>query len=72
MDIKAKINEIVDRIKSEEGLMDLFKSDPVKAVEKVIGMDLPDEKLGPIVDGVKAKLTVDNAKDLFGSIKKLF
>ena len=72
MDIKAKINEIVDRIKNEEGLMDLFKSDPVKAVEKVIGMDLPDEKLGPIVDGVKAKLTVDNAKDLFGSIKKLF
>ena len=72
MDIKAKINEIVDRIKNDDGLMDLFKSDPVKAIEKVIGVDLPDDKLGPIVDGVKAKLTVDNAKDLFGSLKKLF
>ncbi len=72
MDIKAKINEIVDRIKNDDGLMDLFKSDPIKAIEKVIGVDLPDDKLGPIVDGVKAKLTVDNAKDLFGSLKKLF
>ncbi|MBE6952001.1 MAG: hypothetical protein E7452_00390 [Ruminococcaceae bacterium] len=72
MDIKAKINEIVDRIKNDDGLMDLFKSDPVKAIEKVIGVDLPDDKLAPIVDGVKAKLTVDNAKDLFGSLKKLF
>ena len=72
MDIKAKINEIVDRIKNDDGLMDLFKSDPIKAIEKVIGIDLPDDKLGPIVDGVKAKLTVDNAKDLFGSLKKLF
>lgn len=72
MDIKAKINEIVDRIKNDDGLMDLFKNDPIKAIEKVIGIDLPDDKLAPIVDGVKAKLTVDNAKDLFGSLKKLF
>lgn len=72
MDIKAKINEIVDHIKNDDGLMDLFKNDPIKAIEKVIGIDLPDDKLGPIVDGVKAKLTVDNAKDLFGSLKKLF
>ena len=72
MDIKAKINEIVDRFKNDDGLMDLFKNDPIKAIEKVIGIDLPDDKLAPIVDGVKAKLTVDNAKDLFGSLKKLF
>jgi len=72
MDIKAKINEIVDRIKNDDGLMDLFKSDPVKAIEKVIGVDLPDDKLAPIVDGVKAKLTLDSASGLAGKLKGLF
>ena len=49
-----------------------FKSDPVKAIEKVTGKDLPDGALDKIADGVKAKITADKAGDVLGSIKKLF
>ena len=38
---------------------DFFTKDPVKAVEKVLGVDLPDEMIEKIVAGVKAKLTAE-------------
>ena len=75
-DIKKKIEEIVAKIKNDEGFASNFKANPVKAVESVLGVDLPDDKIKSIVDGVKAKLTgdkissetsslVDKVKDLF-------
>ena len=47
-----------------------FKDDPVKAVESVLGIDLPDDQINSIIDGVKAKLSLDSASDALGSIKK--
>ena len=72
MDIKAKINELVDKIKNDDELQEQFKKEPVKAVEKLIGVDLPDDTIEKIVDGIKAKLTLDSASDLMGKFKKLF
>lgn len=72
MDIKAKIEEIVNKIKSDKTFAAKFKSDPIKAVESVLGVDLPDDKIKSLIDGVKAKLTADKAGDLLGSVKKLF
>ena len=70
--IKEKIEEIVEKIKNSKDLAEQFKKDPVKAVEKILGVDLPDELIEKVVDGVKAKMAVDDAKDLFGALKKLF
>ena len=64
MDIKAKIEEIVKKITSDKTLLTQFKTDPVKVVEKLIGVDLPDDKLKSIVEGVKAKINVDDMKKL--------
>ena len=72
MDIKEKITEIVDKIKNDDDLKEQFTKDPVKVVEKLLGVDLPDDIVNKVVDGVKSKITVDKAKDVFGSIKKLF
>ena len=72
MDIKAEINKIVDKIKHDEDLLKKFKNDPIKAVEGLLGIDLPDEMIEKIVDGVKAKITLDKAGDLLGGLKKLF
>ena len=66
MDIKAKIEELVDKIKSDEGLKAKFKENPVKAVEDLLGVDLPDESVKAIVEGVKAKLSLDAIGGLFG------
>ncbi len=57
MDIKAKIEEIVAKIKDDPKAMDNFQKDPVKTVEGFVGVDLPDDQINPIVEGVKAKIT---------------
>lgn len=68
MDIKAKIEEIVNKIKNDKGFADEFKANPVKAVEKVVGVDLPDDRIGKLVDGIKAKISVDDVKEKVGGL----
>lgn len=72
MDIKEKIEEVVEKVKSDEKLLDKFKKDPIKTVEGIIGIDLPDDVMEKVVDGVKAKVSVDKLSGALGSIKKLF
>ena len=35
---------------------------------KIIGIDLPDEKLEQVVDGIKAKIAVDDIGDKLGDL----
>ena len=72
MDLKKKIDEIVKKIKADDGFAKKFKDDPVKAVESILGVDLPDDQVNKLIDGVKAKLNLDKADGLLGKIKKLF
>ena len=71
IDIKAKVTELVNKISKDESLQKEFKSDPVKAVESLVGVDLPDDSVNKIVDGVKAKLAVDGAKGAVDKLKNL-
>ena len=64
--MKEKVEEVINKLKSDPKLMDNFKKDPVKAVEGIIGVDLPDDQINGIVDSVKAKIKLD---DIGGSIK---
>ena len=61
--IKEKIEEIIKKIKEDKDFASNFKSNPIKAVEGVVGVDLPDDKINSIVDGVKAKLKSEDIKD---------
>ena len=77
--IKEKIEEIVENLKKDKTLLAQFKTDPIKVVEKLIGIDLPDETIEKIIDGVKAKITLDKLDDLkddlggaLGKLKGLF
>ena len=72
MDIKAKIQELVEKIKDDPQMLADFKEEPVKVVEKLLGVDLPDDVVEKVIDGVKAKITLDKAGDLLGGLKKLF
>ena len=72
MDIKAEITKIVDKIKNDDDLLNKFKKDPIKAVESIIGVDLPDDIIEKVVDGVKAKISLDKAGDILDGLKKLF
>ena len=68
MDIKAKIEELVEKVKSDKDFAAKFKADPIKAVEGVLGVDLPDDKINDIIDGVKAKVNLDDLGDKLGGI----
>ena len=72
MDIKEQIEKIVDKIKDDDALKAQFKKDPIKAVEKLLGVDLPDDLMEKVVAGVKAKLSLDDLSDAAGFLKKLF
>ena len=72
MDIKGQIEKLVERLTEDGNLKDLFDKEPVKVIEKVIGMDLPDDVVEKIIDGVKAKFTLDQVADVAGMFKKLF
>lgn len=72
MDIKAQITEVVEKVTKDPQMLEQFKKDPVKAVERVLGVDLPDDIVQKVVDGVKAKISVDKASGVVDSLKKLF
>ncbi len=72
MDIKAKIEEIVEKVKTDKDFAAKFQKEPIKALEELLGVDLPDEQMQSIVDGVKAKVTFDNVSGVVDSLKGLF
>ena len=71
-DIKAKIEEIINKIKGDKDLGEKFQKDPTKTVEGLIGVDLPDDQINAVVEGVKAKINLDGLKDKLGGLGGLF
>lgn len=71
MDIKAKVAEVVEKIKKDPELLEQFQKDPVKTVEKVVGMDLPDELIEKVVEGIKSG-DIKEGMDIGDIMKKLF
>ena len=79
MDIKEIIQNIVEEITKNENLKEEFEKEPVKVIERIVKVDLPDELVEKVIDGVKAKITLDKIDDavdavsnLAGALKKLF
>lgn len=68
MDIKAKVSELVEKIKGNPAMLERFKSEPVKVIEELVGIDLPDEQIKQVADLVKAKINLEKAGDLLGGL----
>ena len=72
MDFKAKTEEIVKKIKSDKNIKADFEKNPVKTIEGILGVDLPDDAINKVVDLVKAKLTADTVSEVAGKLGSLF
>lgn len=72
MDIKEQISSVVEKISKDSALQEQFKKDPIKAVEKLLGVDLPDDVMEKVVSGVKAKLAGDKLAGAADALKGLF
>ena len=60
MDIQKIINDVIAKLKDDDQLLTNFKTNPTKVLEKLVGVDLPDDKIDPIIDGIMAKLKIDD------------
>nr|WP_326209731.1 hypothetical protein [uncultured Oscillibacter sp.] len=72
IDIKAKVEELAAKLQQDPALIKSFQQDPVKTLERLIGADLPDEQLQPLVTGIKAKLAAIGLGGALDGLKKLF
>ena len=72
MDIKEKIEELVEKIQNDKDILEKFQRDPVAVVEKLIGIDLPNDQIEKAADMVKAKIDMDKVGDALGKLGGLF
>ena len=72
MDIKELIEKAVEMLTKDEDLMANFKKSPIKTIEKLLNIDLPDEALEKIAKGVQAKIDLDKVGDVLGKLGGLF
>ncbi|MBR6377420.1 MAG: hypothetical protein IKS05_06625 [Oscillospiraceae bacterium] len=67
-DIKKIIEDIIAKIKGDKDIGEKFQKDPTKTVEGLIGVDLPDDQINAVVDGVKAKMKLDDIASKLGGL----
>ena len=72
MDIKKIIEDLVKKIKDDKALQETFMKNPKEGVEKLLGIDIPDEAVEGVVNGVKAKLGAEKLEGALDGLKKLF
>ena len=71
-DVKEKVEELTEKLQKDPALLKSFQDDPVKALEKLTGVNLPDDQLKPLVAGIKAKLAASDIGGKLEGLKKLF
>lgn len=72
MDIKEKIESVVSKLLSDKKLLEKFEKNPVKVIEELLGVDLPDDLVNNIIDGVKAKISLEKVGDALDALSGLF
>ena len=72
MDIKEKIEAVVKKLLADKNLMEKFEKNPAKVIEELLGVDLPDDLVNNIIDGVKARINLDKVGDALGALSGLF
>ena len=71
MDIKKTIDDVVVKVKNDPDLLKKFQDDPVKTIESLSGIDIPDGMEDKIVAGVKSALSGNTASGLIDKVKNL-
>ena len=73
MDIQKIINDVVAKLTSDPELIKSFLSNPVQLLEKTFGIDLPDDQINQVIEGVKSQIDLSkiDLKDAAGLLGKL-
>ena len=68
IDIKEILEKVVDKIKDDPQLLAKFKKDPVSVVEKLVGIDLPNDQVEKLAELAMAKINVNKVGDMLGGL----
>ena len=72
MDIKAKIEQVVKKLTSDDKLLEKFQKTPISVIEELVGIDLPDDIVEQLIDGVKAQINLEKVGDALDMLGGLF
>lgn len=72
MDLQKIIKQVLDALNNNDALVKEFLADPAKVLESKLGIDLPNEQVNAVVEGVKAKLNLDSAASVLNAVHGLF
>lgn len=68
MNVKAKVDEIVEKIKSDKDIAKKFQKDPSGVIGDLIGVEIPKEQFDSVVTAVKAKINLDSVSGALGGL----
>ena len=68
MDIKAKIEQAAKKLLSDKDLLAKFEKNPTSVIEELIGVDLPDDQVNQLIEGIKAKIKLDKLGGALGGL----
>ena len=68
MDIQKIISEVLEQLSGNEELRRKFDVDPVKVLEKLLKVDLPDDQINAVIDAIKVKLKADDVAEAAGKL----
>lgn len=68
LNIKEKVEQVMARLRADDKLLEKFQTNPAAVIEEYIGVDLPDDQVNALVDGIKAKLTADKLTSALGGL----
>ena len=71
-EIKEKIEQVVKKLTTDKNLMAKFDKNPVKVIEELLGVDLPDDVVNKVIEGVRAKIKLDKVGDALENLGGLF
>ena len=68
LNIKEKAEQIVAKLRADDKLLEKFQANPAAVIEEYVGVDLPDDQVNALVEGIKAKLTADKLAGALGGL----
>ena len=71
IDIKEIVENVVEKITSNEALQKKFQEEPIKVIEKLIKVDLPEQQIEKVIDLVKAKMKLVDISDVAENLKNI-
>lgn len=71
-DLKSLISQMETAATKDEQSKAEFETNPIAMIEKVLGVDLPDDVVEKIIAAVKTKITADQVAGAASLLKKLF